>query len=458
MSDPDADALPAVESRHSGELLQLSRLLVGPPRFALLFLEYGERRYRDAIIQQLTAMGHPGVELPMQADWNSSGPLLDALAALPADCAAVHLLGLGEWLRLDEGTDRCRLLNHMREALGQAAARPLLLWLGPGELKLLALNAPDLWAWRRSVFNFSRPLGPRAEPLLPRLPFIERINLDRDLARQRMESIDRYLATNPEPSWAVASLWWERGQLCSQWGNRDQAMEDLNEAHRLFEQQNDLLTAAKVVAEMATIQWLRGEPETALKRLRDEVLPICATLGDRHSGAVTNTKIADILRDQGEVNAARELLEEQSSIFEEFGDLRACATTQINIADILQQQGELDQAHRLYEAQVPILEKSGDTLTTAITKRAVALILQRQGEFDKALDIYQTLLPLFEKLGHVREQAITLTRVASIHAQRGELDKALRIYEEQRPICKQLGERDFLAFIDEQITLLRRLQ
>lgn len=456
------DFLPSLNSEHSGAFLQLIRLVDRAPGFVLVFLEYGESRYRDAVIQHLEQKGHPGERLVMQTEWVSSGPLLDALAALPPGNTPVHLLELGAWLRLDQGVRFCHLLNYIRDAFPEVASRPLLFWLDSEQLRTLALEAPDLWSWRSAVLDFSRPSEPQAVISNSSSLNIFSGIVEQDSAKQRIAAIDQYLARDPEPSWSVASLWKERGQLRAHLGDWDNAMEDLLRSRALFEQQDDPHTASLSALFMARMLRLRGKEEAALSLLRDEILPVYEKLGDAYQCAVTKNYIADFLQDVGEFDEALRISREEIlPVYERFGDIRGCAITWGNIAKILQKCGELDEALRiLREESLPVLEKLGDIRARAMTIGQIASILQEQGALDQALRIYrEEIIPVFLKLGDIYSCAVTLVNIANIHQAHGQLDEALRILtEESLPVFEKLGASRELTMIRERIADIRQRQ
>ncbi|MBF0162275.1 MAG: tetratricopeptide repeat protein [Magnetococcales bacterium] len=441
--------LPDLESAHSGELWQLERLLAGHSRFVLIFAEYGERRYRDAVIHRLAEMGHPGAGVVMQPEWESSGPLRDALAALSPGVRVVHLLELGAWLRLEQGDRFCSLLNRMRESLGEAAGRPLLLWLGPSELRRIAIDAPDLWSWRSAVFYFSRPDPTAREAILPTLSWVQQNNLDQAVARQRIQRIDAHLASHPTPSWAVASLWQERGQLRRQLGEWETALVDLREACTLFEAQNDPHTAAQVTREMARVLRWRGAWEDALRLLQEEVLPVFAKLADRRACAATLLDIAVIQQEQGRFDEALRLYEEQCALFAALDDRRAEAITLCRIADIYLDQGRHAEALEIYRAQRAVFEQYKDTRNLAIAMGGIARIHHARGEWEEALRLYGEQMPFFAKLGDTHNRAITLFNMALVHQQRGERDEALRLCQESRTLFEQPGDSRNLALVQQ---------
>ncbi|MBF0460202.1 MAG: tetratricopeptide repeat protein [Magnetococcales bacterium] len=424
----------------------------------MVFLEYGERRYRDAIIQRLAEMGYPGKQLVMPLDWVSSGPVLEALAALPPDHAPVHILELGTWLRLEQGMRFCWLLNGMRDIMAEKAARPILIWLSPSELRTLALEAPDLWSWRSAVLTFTRPSRPQQEAILPPLLDVERINLRHNDTVQRISTIDNHLATYPEPSWAVASLWKERGQLHRQLGEWDKALADLRKARTLFEDQNDPRTASEVGILMVESLLLRGESEIALNLLKNEVFTVFEKLGDLRFCAITMSRIADVLQGQGQLDEALRIYEEQIPIFEKIGDTRERAIAMGGIAHVLQARGQLDEALRVYRELIPIFEKIGDIRLRAVTITRIVDVLKSRGEFDEALRAYKEQLPVFEKIGDLHSRTTIMSKIADVHKARGELDLALRIHEEQLPVFEKLGDLPAITVTKDKIAAIRQAQ
>lgn len=74
------------------------------------------------------------------------------LGEIGQQAARIELFGMDTWL--DEA--RVREWNFRRDSFMQALSCPLLVWLTPGNLSLLATRAPDLWNWRTAIFDFCR--------------------------------------------------------------------------------------------------------------------------------------------------------------------------------------------------------------------------------------------------------------------------------------------------------------
>jgi len=142
--------------------------------------------------------------------------------------------------------------------------------------------------------------------------------------------------------------------------------------------------------------WLeqRGRWEEALRILTEDLLPVFERLGDVRSRAVTQGKIADILKARGELEEALRIRkEEELPVYERLGDVHQRAVTQGKIADILMARGELEEALRiLTEEELPVYERLGDVRSLIVCRANLALLLIRRGRREDAQDILHLLV------------------------------------------------------------------
>jgi len=100
--------------------------------------------------------------------------------------------------------------------------------------------------------------------------------------------------------------------------------------------------------------------------------------------AITKGKIADVLRIQGQVDAALCIqMEEVLPILDGLGDLLAKAVNLGRVADVLQARGEIDEALRIRrEQELPTYEIRGDAQRLLTGRRQLALNLLARGISD----------------------------------------------------------------------------
>ncbi len=430
---------------HTGEFERLNRAIRSGGGFRLLLAQYNLPHYRDSLLDRLKDL-HDNCRSIYVDRENPSN--FDALQMHLADMAetseVLHILGMAEWpaVSVEEWLPS---LNHRREALATKCPIPVVLWLSGGLIKKLALQAPDMWAWRAGVFDFSV----RSEVTVP----LFMASKDRFLPapeserrRKRIEELKAYLKSHSDLTPSLrASLLRECGDLHLSIGEPAEAMKCFDKALLLYESLGDEMNIAETRGGIADIHEARGELDEALRILREESLPIFERLGDVRSRAVTMGKIAGIHRARGEFDEALRILREESlPVFEQLGDVRSRAVAMGQIADIHQSSGKFDEtALRIRrEEELPIYERLGDVRSRAVTMGKIADIHRARGEFDEALRIYrEERLPIAESLGEIRGHAVTMGKVADIHEDCGELDEALRIRrEELLPVHEQLGD------------------
>jgi tetratricopeptide (TPR) repeat protein len=197
---------------------------------------------------------------------------------------------------------------------------------------------------------------------------------------------------------------------------------------------NDKVSLAQIAAAHAEATIERYGPEKTLSTLRS-ILTIFEKIEDRRSGAITLSKIAEILQGQGKNDEGLCLLRKKVlPVFEELGDVRERAGTMGLIADIHQKLGDTDEALRIrYEDELPVYERLGEVRKWAIAKSKVAEIIENRGEVDEALRIYtEDCMPVAVSTDDMAGIAHILFSCARIRLSRGGLEKgeALTIFKE----------------------------
>ena len=151
-----------------GEFLKLQRLLKSFSGFQLIIVESNSIEYYAGFLRELEK-SHSVLD-GRNRSWISEDNLVPALASGTHDLALIPFSP-------EEGL--VTSLNQSRESLAVAHPKPLILFLGLGELSTFADLAPDLWAWRAGVFDFvvKRPAPESSYLKFPRRFFARLIDL-----------------------------------------------------------------------------------------------------------------------------------------------------------------------------------------------------------------------------------------------------------------------------------------
>jgi len=428
---------------HRGAWLQLRFLLDCDGGFALIMMICEDSAYQQKIIEHLE-QDFPKqriVDVSLGADDTAFMADLFEQGAIK-QYVAVHLIGTQHWLREKQHINPVRRINYQRERIASCLQQPLMLWLTDAQTTAFAHEAPDAWAWRAAVLDFTGPV-PQVEGIHHHVvDFVS----DKDAAKRRVriQGINDYLAGKDSPSTADIALLLEQARLHEGLGELDQSMHTANEALKLSRQWNDQRHAAMAHGQIADVLQTRGDLNKALKIHKEEELPIYEKLGDVYAHTVSLGRIADIYQVNGDLNEAfRIRMQEQLPVYEKLGEVRARAVTMGKIADILESKGSLDEALKIrMEEEIPVFKKLGDTHEYTVSMAKIADVFQARGDLDEALLLLNDkVLPSFKDLGDVRSHAVAMGKIANILQARGSFDEALRIrQEEELPVYEELGD------------------
>jgi tetratricopeptide (TPR) repeat protein len=440
----------ALDSAHFSEMQRLTKLLRHGGGFQFLILEFNDEAYRnqlaDAVDAVLNSEGIPSqrINLVKAGYADVLAFEADVRSRVKGNCA-LHIFGGDAWL----DAARIESFNIRREAFAKIGPVKLLFWLTTHKIAQLATLAPDFWSWRGSaVFSFQRAVAIATDAPQPSRGMQA---VDARTLRERGQRIVELRgmlngdAVPAMPDTARGLLLDELADLLQSLGEPDEALRILKEeALPVHEKLGDARARAVTMVKVADILQARGELDEALRILKEDALPVYKKLGDVRERAVTMGQIADILQARGELSEALRIRKEEVlPACEKLGEVKGRAVTMGKIADILQAWGELDEALRiLKEESLPVYEKLGDARERAVTMGQIADILQARGELDEALRLLkEEVSPTFEKLGDVYGRAVTMGKIADILQARGELDEALRLRkDEELPVYEKLGD------------------
>jgi len=426
---------------HSGTFIRLRTLLEKLQGFHTIIAQHNNPAYRDGLIEQLTAANADTRILDLKTIGNFNA-FEAALSQFETGTAPLQVINL-ESLDSARRDEFFRGLNYHREHIARQLKTSLVLWMVEPHIRDMALQAPDFWAWREKVFEFSLTVETQVRW---EGDWQKTTGLDREKKQQRIQEVLDYLKPleDEEATISMADMLHELGNLYLHLGEYSLAKQSLEQAHHHFIALDEKHAAARVLMDLAYLQSAQGEPAEALALLLDKVLPCFKELNDLKQQAEVQGRIADILQARGDLEEALNALQNDVlPIFEKLGDVQAKAVTMGKIADILQTRGQLDEALNIRQNdQLPVYEKLGDVQAKAVTMGKIADILQTRGQLDEALSIRQNEeLPIFEKLGDVQAKAVTMGKIADILKARGQLDEALNIRQnDQIPVYEKLGD------------------
>ncbi len=427
-----------IDGRHSGDYLRLTRLLQHGTGFQWVIAIFTSMTYRQRLIDRLDAP-YPRatlLEIPPEAD---PPALIDRLSELGKTQGPIHVVGVEPWLRR-VGEEALGALNRRREHLTASLPTTVILWLESATVTRFASAAPDLWAWRAAVLDFSE------QPVRLEAIHLEKVTLGRNERAQlhtRLTQIRDYLAQRNELSSADAQLLLESSEIEQQLGHLDAARADAETARQTFQRLDHPLGVAQAQVRIADILVARREMDAALRLLEREVLPTFARLGDVRAKAVAQSQIADILMALGEIDAALRLLEQEVlPAFEHLGDVRAQAVAHSKLASVLLQAGRYSEAEsHLRLALVQALALADYRLASVLAADLINLLRER-GALDRASELAEEKAEYTRRagLGPWTQLADEIQRLQILAAQ-GQSQAVLDRVNVLRPQLEQMPEQ-----------------
>lgn len=150
---------------------------------------------------------------------------------------------------------------------------------------------------------------------------------------------------------------------------------------------------------------------------------------DCHGEGVTWHDIADLQREQGNLEKAAEFYARAADLKREAGrHPRDLATTLLELGRTLERSERYEEAMRAYEERLEILRagKERDPQAEGVTLHDIADLQRLLGNSTEALDLYRQAAELKRQAGeNLRDLATTLDRVASLELERGDPARAL---------------------------------
>ncbi len=414
----------------------------------------------DALRDALAPANVSVHEVELDAD---TADIPAALAEVPGGSAPLFVYGLERTMPSRSPDWTLAQLNE-RRPLYQKLGRPLVFWLPEYALNLIAWGAPDFWAWRSGVYEFSLPDAGR-EALMERevrgVDWVTQRNLDRAAAEARLHLLrgllGEYIGESENARYARAETLFKLADLERTLVGYNVAEPRLREALRIYEGLGDQRNVITIQDILARVLRSRGEYEEA-EQLFCAAIKASEQLDDKWAVAVIQSELAYLYVLQGEYERAERLYRASLETKEQLGDRREVAVTQGQLAEIYRLRGEYEGAERLYRASLETKEQLGDRREVAVTQGQLADLYSLRGEYEGAEWLYRASLETKEQLGDRRGVAVTQGQLAALYRLRGEYKEAEQLYRTALETSEQLGDRRGVAVTLHNLALMRRDQ
>lgn len=215
--------------------------------------------------------------------------------------------------------------------------------------------------------------------------------------------------------------------------------------------------SAVVRSQMAAILDDAGEAETALRILREKVVPVIRDFGRSREWAITQGRIADAIvasgttageKPRAAVDDPLEILTtEVLPVFSAMNDRYSVGVAQSRVADILEERGEATEAERLRREQVlPVLDcwenRHGAAIVRCQMAQAAATSAAASGDVAQsaqALADWQNQLTVLADVGDGPSQAVVMSLIAQHLEREGRAEEAQSYRIQTAQVASQVG-------------------
>jgi len=425
--------------------------------------------------------------------------------------SVVFIFGAEEAIAADVDTKRLFFdcLNWQRDKLRETIVCPLVIWLPEFALRILALEAPDFWAWRSGIYHLEpEPIWilKDAKELLMGdaseygvLTYQEKIRrlqqfkaLLEDYERQPFEK-----ESESELLGIRFNLLHDAGIVSFSLANYKDAkqylLQGLKMAERLKDKepfflsflglsvvsdyQGDYTTAEEYAKKALEITQDLGDKsrkasvfgflgsyasrQSDYNKAEDffkNKLEIGKELGNKELIASALEDFSGLAKEQKRYTEAKSFLEESLKINEEIGDKKEIVNNLIELSDLAKNQGNFNEGvRRIEEAHVISTEIKNCLITAKVLEKQGSLALD-QGDYQHAQKYYEESLEIYKQLGDKFNIAAVYGDLGSIARDLGDYEEAKRRYKESLKILEEIGAKDHIALTQKLLELFEKIE
>lgn len=231
----------------------------------------------------------------------------------------------------------------------------------------------------------------------------------------------------------------QRAALLQVAGNLQGALEELERARVLSEQQGEIAREAEVLTEIARLHARRSEWDAALE-LASRAMAIAEKAGQSPLIAQALSVHAIVLFQTGNWEDALDSLHWAEGLVK--GEEHALLRARIlgNMGNILDAQGNKEDAIRHYRQAIRIFEAGGRLLDSARGSLNLGFVYASMAKPDEARACYQDALAIFRKVGDVYHTALAHQHLAELELAQGNVAAAADLVKIARDTFLRIGD------------------
>jgi tetratricopeptide (TPR) repeat protein len=374
--------------------------------------------------------------------------------------SVVFIFGAEEAIAADVDTRRLFFdcLNWQRDKLREILECPLVIWLPEFALRILALEAPDFWAWRSGVYYLEpEPVGilRDTQELLKAgtsgydvltYSFQEKIRRLQQF-KALLEDYERLPFEKESESELLGirfNLLHDAGDVSFSLANYKDAKQYLLQGLKIAERLKDNERFFSSFLGLSVVS-LYQEDYTTAEEYAKKALKIMQDLGDKSTIAFIFGVLGSYASIQNDYSKAEDFFKKELRIGKELGNNELIASALEHLGMLAKKQGKYTESKSFLEESLKINEEIGDKMKIAINLIELSDLAKTQGNFNEAVRRIEKAHSISTEIKNCLITAIVLEKQGSLARDQGDYQHARRYYEESLEIYKQLGAKFNIA-------------
>lgn len=197
---------------------------------------------------------------------------------------------------------------------------------------------------------------------------------------------------------------------------------------------------------LGTALWRLGNPTPGLEQFR-AARHTYEAIGDMNAAARESVRIAKVLYDQGNLQAAETVYQEAIGRYRSSGDRLGTVTTLNSIGLVQWQQGRLADAEQSFSQGLALAREIEDINTEPKLLGNLALVFEDYGNLSKARKYHEEAVTAFLRVGNRGQAANEMNNLATVLHALGELDRAEEFQKQAQEAATKSGAKRILGFV-----------
>ncbi|MEP7337890.1 MAG: tetratricopeptide repeat protein, partial [Acidobacteriota bacterium] len=224
------------------------------------------------------------------------------------------------------------------------------------------------------------------------------------------------------------------------------AISKYEEARPHWRTAGDQAGEVKLLTTLATLHGSQGNKQKAIDHL-NQAAQIAATLNDQRQAADSLSNIADVYKGRlNELQKAFDIYTQALNVYSASGNRAAEADTLLSICHTYEQMGRYEEALKYCLQVMPIVQTLGNRRMEAVSHNLTGMIYLWTGDYQQSLDHTLQHLAIARALDNHSSERTALHNQAYYYKSVGDYPKAIEIYDQAIALAKKYGDRSGDAY------------